>query len=383
MGRGGQDPGNTVSPQALLYGSAGRRIFRDRYLDSPKTGFRAKRRAKKLFGTYLQGDLGAFCLELKYSRSDPDRLPDQTTPLVLDLYRSIIERESDLYAGRLGIGSLPGEEREQLNDYLLPLLHQRILDLGEEALDNLDGSFGQTMFRRLHFEDAAFFVPGKLSRHRLERLATSDTPVGIPQRILRAILEGQTIPEAQAALDEALRRRVVLEANTPAVGPALPGDNFERSPISGYARADAAVHLIDGNQTVCGISEQIRPAKRGSWRDVNRPGSTWDSCPVCRAHASDRMLAQAEAERSDTSPRLKGHPALRGKSVDQFIDEIVQSDGVQGALREIATPAPEMNQVAISQATGTIVRSDSMYREEVLSGAIRPQLVGIEPLEAD
>lgn len=364
VGRGGQET-DTIPAESLLYGSH-TRIFRDRFIDYGEPGDKARHQAETILHSYLEGDLKLFLAELRQSRRDPERIPDEDSPLLLDLYRSVAKEEIRRDAQRLGIEKeLDAAETEELADLLFPPLHQRICELqdlvraGGEISRNRH--LGRSFLRRGELEDVAYLVEGKLSDHYCGRLAESENVMQLSAQARGWILNGQATPAAEEAFHKALRRLVITEANAPE-GTRFPGDKFERSEFSVHCEGDGNVHLRGGPESaLCGSQVSSR-ALIGSWHDVDYPGSSFSRCKGCeQAGAGSGLMREAEEERSDTSPRLQGDPALGGMAVDDFIDGIARSPEVLSVLRESVEPKAERSY-------------------EKLCKAIRGRLHGIEPL---
>lgn len=361
MGRGGQDAEDVaIAPEALLYGRRRTRLFRDKYIDSNNPGRRCRQKAGLILESYRRGDLKGFLTGLRKSTQDPDHVPDESTPLLLEIYQEVAASDIKREAASLGLEEPGQDELREMAEKLLPQLNWRIGMLQAAQSSERDSYFGEAVLRRGDIEDAAYLVDGTMSRHYCGHLAASDNPMILSERTRISILNGEALPSARAAFDEALRRLIVIEANTPEEA-TFPSDELERSDFSVYAEGDGNIHLrARDERTVCGV-DISREAQIGSWRDIGFPGSTWSRCPACKNQADSELLGQAERERSDTSRRLEGHPALQGTPVDDFIDEIALSPEVTKVLRESVEPSAERSY-------------------EKLVAAVRAQLRGIEPL---
>ena len=363
MGRGGNEAGDVVvAPEALLYGRRQPRLFRDKYIDGERPGRRARRVADKITNSYRDGDMKGFLLGLRNSTVDRERLPDASTPLLLEVYRLVSSSDVGKEAAKLDLPEGPDEEElEGMFQALVPQIHQRIGAL-QEILDiRDDASLGNALLRRGDIEDASYRVEGKFSEHYCGKLAAEDNVMILSSRARASIINGEALPAAKAAFHEALRRFIVVQANVGDERSPLLVEKMERSRLSVYAEGGGKVHIsADGDKTVCGMEVESK-AQIGSWRDVDYPGCIWQRCWGCQKLAHPGLLGKAQDEWSDTSPRLEGHPALQGTPVDDFIDEIALSPEVTKVLRESVEP-----------------QAERAY--EKLCTVVRSQLLGIEPL---
>lgn len=365
MGRGRTEETNTIPAESLLYGGH-LSISRDRFIDSVNPGQSARQRAEEIIDAYRRGDLRDFALKLSLAVQDPGRLPDEDSPLLLHVYREIAKNEIQVQADDHELGPLDADELAGLTAEILPVFHERLQELQEKKVSKpKDYAVGDFVLQFRDIEHAAFFVPGKLSDFYCGELATGSSPLVTSKKIRQAIFRGQTVPAAEDGFHEALRRMIVEESNfflLLANQETSLSDLVELSEIAVYIREDSTAHIKgEDGRTLCG-NDVLQPTRFGTWRDLSRPGPPWETCLACTEAADPDQLERVQSERSDTSPRLEGHPGLGGQSVDGFIDGIARSAEVQLELRNSLGECPAGEGI-----------------EDRLRRAIRRQLTVLEP----